>query len=64
MNNPTAILKAINRHVRRNNVFSGGRSFGVDYTTWSICYPQMSSVFNKAAQQITGRPGRFLPRFN
>ena len=61
--NPRAIVKAINRKVRRHGFFDGGRAFGVDYATWCHCYPQMASVFNQAAEKITGRSGRYLPRF-
>lgn len=59
----TAVCKAINRHCRKAQVFQGGRQFGVDYTTWAVTYPQMAHAFQKAAKIITGRDGRFMPRF-
>jgi hypothetical protein len=61
--NARAVIKAINRRIRRHGFFDGGRAFGVDYATWNVTYPQMASVFNQAASQLTGRPGRYLPRF-
>lgn len=59
-----AIVKAINRHIRKHGIFDGGKAFGVDYNTWSCCYPRMSGVFNEAATEIKGKPGRYLPRFS
>ena len=54
-----AIAKSINRHVRRN--WHGGM-FGWDYATFSVCFPRTCAVFNEAAEVITGRERRFLPR--
>ena len=51
----TATVKAINRHVNKAQVFSGGRMFGVDYTTWAVCYPQTAKMFNDAASIMLGR---------
>jgi hypothetical protein len=59
--NPKSILKSINRHVKKNRLFEGGRSFGVDFATWQVNYPQMCREFCKAAQQLLGREGNFLP---
>jgi len=61
--NARATIKAINRRIRRHGFFDGGKAFGVDYTTWSLIYPQMASTFNAACEELTGRKGRFLPRF-
>jgi len=58
-----AIVKAINRHIRKHGIFDGGKAFGVDYNTWACCYPQMATVFNQAASEIKAKPGRYLPRF-
>ena len=58
-----AIVKAINRRIRKHGIFDGGKAFGVDYNTWSCCYPRMSAVYNQAAEEIKGKPGRYLPRF-
>lgn len=58
-----AIVKAINRRVRRHGFFDGGKAFGVDYNTWVAVYPQMAFEYNKAAEVIQGKPGRYLPRF-
>ena len=55
------LVKAINRRIRRDQIFEGGKAFGVDYTTWAICYPSTASAFNAAAEILTGRSGRFLP---
>jgi hypothetical protein len=54
---PMAVAKAINRWVRKN------LSPGWDYATWCAVYPQMALEFNKAVEAISGRKGRFLPRF-
>jgi hypothetical protein len=58
-----AIIKAINRHVRRNRLFAGGRTFGVDYSTWRVSFPQLSATYQAAAEILMGRSGRFMPRF-
>lgn len=58
-----ATIKAINRWVRRTRPFEGGRQFGVDWPTWSACYPQTAQVFLRSARAITGRDGLFMPRF-
>lgn len=61
MNKQTAIaiIKSINRHIR-NHWFGGMR--GWDYATWTVVYPQMAHQYSAAAQVITGRPGRYLPK--
>jgi hypothetical protein len=56
-------IKAINRHVKRRRLFEGGRTFGVDYTTWCVTYPQLARAYQAASEILTGRNGRFLPRF-
>jgi hypothetical protein len=61
MNQARAIVKAINRRVRRHRYFEGGRLFGVDYPTWAVTHPQMAREFNKAAAVLTGRKGHFMP---
>jgi len=61
--NHKAIIKAINRRVRRHGFFDGGKAFGVDYVTWCLSYPQMAFEFSKACEALTGRKGRFIPRF-
>ncbi len=52
-----AILKAINRWCRKN------LKPGWDYATWAAVYPRMAAVFNEAAAEVKGRPGRYLPLF-
>lgn len=56
--NERAILKAINRWVRKQ-----GRAFAIgwDYATWTHVYPQTASIFNQAAEALSGRKGRFMP---
>lgn len=44
-----SLAKAINRHIRRRHIFEGGRTFGVDYSTWAVCYPHLAREFNQAA---------------
>lgn len=61
--NARAIVKTINRRCRRHRYFEGGRQFGVDYTTWVMCHPQMAFEYSRAAEALTGRKGRFIPRF-
>ena len=56
------ILKAINRHIRTKGLMRGGRTFGVDYITWSILHPQLTQTFTEHATLLTGRPGHYLPR--
>ena len=58
-----AIAKAINRHHRRRHTFEGGRQYGIDFPTWSVCYPQTCAVFMRCAQTLTGRKGFFMPKF-
>ena len=58
-----ATLKAINRWVRKYPPFQGGRTFGVDYPTWNVCYPQTAAIFQRCAEIHTGRSGFFMPRF-
>ena len=55
--NPKAILKAINRYCRKN------LGKGWDYATWTVVYPQMAFEFSRAAEAMTGRKGRYLPKF-
>jgi len=63
--NSRTFLKAINRYVRRKRVFDGGRTFGVDYATWQVCYPQIAKAYNQAASLFLGRPvTRALPIFS
>ena len=57
-----ATLKAINRHVKKEGIFSGGRAFGVDWPTWWTCYPQMAQTFQRCGSILTGREGNFMPR--
>lgn len=57
------LIKAINRHIRRKKLFEGGLQYGLDYPTWSLCFPQMSKVLNQAAKIITGKDGHYLPRY-
>ena len=57
------LIKAINRRIRRKKLFEGGLQYGLDYPTWSLCYPQMSKVLNQAAKVITGKDGRYLPKY-
>ena len=56
-----ATLKAINRHVRKERIFEGGRTFGVDWPTWCMCYPQLAMTFQRLAEFVTGRKGCFMP---
>lgn len=63
-NEARALVKAINRRVRRHDYFAGGRQYGVDYATWRVCYPKMAAAFQAAAEVLAGRTGRFMPRFN
>lgn len=62
--NARTTIKAINRWTRTYRPFEGGRTFGVDYITWRISYPQIAKTYQLAAEMITGRTGRFMPRFN
>ena len=66
MNKETAqsIVKSINRHCRKSETFKGGREYGIDFSTFSTCYPQISKVFCNAAKILVGRKGRFLPQFH
>jgi hypothetical protein len=57
------LIKSINRHIRRKKLFEGGLQYGLDYPTWSFCYPQMSKILNEAAKIITGRDGFYLPKY-
>ena len=59
-----AVVKAINRRVRRQDYFAGGRQYGVDSRTWRVTYPQTSAVYQAAAEIVAGRKGAFFPRFN
>ena len=59
-----ATVKAINRHIRKDRPFQGGMQYGVDWPTWATCYPQTATLFNRAAQVLMGRDGRFMPIFN
>lgn len=59
-----SIVKSINRHCRKVEMFKGGREYGIDFSTFSTCYPQISKVFCNAAEILVGRKGKFLPRFN
>ncbi len=56
-------IKAINRWVRKNNPFEGGKQYGVDFATWNVCYPQLSKMYVKCAEIMVERTGRFMPRF-
>lgn len=57
-----AIIKAINRRFRRHaNAFTGGQVYGVDYATFCAVYPHIAHIYNAAAREFTGRPGRFIP---
>jgi hypothetical protein len=58
-----SVIKCINRRVKKTRPFAGGRRFGVDYTTWNVCYPQTAQLYSKAAEIFYGRTGRFMPRF-
>ncbi len=58
-----AVIKSINRQVNKMEYFKGGKQFGVDFATWSVTCPQMAQMFSEAAKVLTGREGRFLPRF-
>jgi hypothetical protein len=49
-----SVAFAINRYVRRRRIGEGGRSFGVEYVTWHICHPQLSTAFNAAIEVLTG----------
>ena len=60
--NAKPVLKAINRHLRRHPAFQGGREYGVDHITWSLCYPQMAGAVDQIGEILTGRPGRYVPR--
>lgn len=57
------IVKAINRHVKRHRLMSGGRTFGVDFPTWNVCYPHLAKAFREAGRVIAGRDGLFMPQF-
>lgn len=59
----SALIKAINRWVRRTRPFEGGKQFGVDFRTWNVTYPQIASAYKAAATVIAGRPGYFMPKF-
>lgn len=61
MTTSRAILKAINRHIRKARFFDGGRQYGVDWPTWSICHPQLARTFRHHAELIAGRTGLFMP---
>lgn len=57
------IIRSINRWARRTQPFHGGRQYGVDYATWTVCYPHLAHQFQRAVECVTGRSGRFLPKF-
>jgi len=61
--NHRAIIKSINRWTRKTKPFAGGRTFGVDFATWYVCYPQIAQTYLASAEVITGRKGRFMPHF-
>lgn len=61
MKESIAIIKAINRHMKKERPFAGGTQFGVDYNTWCATFPQTSSVYSKHAEILVGRKGRFFP---
>ncbi len=50
-----AVVKSINRYLRKNLVFVGGKSFGIDYNTWVISHPKKAAVVNSCASEILGR---------
>jgi hypothetical protein len=56
------IIKSINRWVRRTKPFWGGREFGVDWITWRVTYPHISAAYQRAAEILLDRDGRFMPR--
>jgi len=64
MNAPEArtLAKAINRRLRRTKAFYGGGPWGLDFATFQATYPQMCQAFNQAAEILTGKPGRYIPR--
>ena len=47
-----AIVKAINRYLRKVRMFNGGGGFGLDYATWTALYPRMSHIYNVAASEV------------
>ncbi len=60
-----AIVKAINRRERvraREDYCPGDITFGWDYTTWNMVHPQLSALYSKCAEIITGKQGRYIPR--
>ena len=59
----TAIVKSINRWVRKTrSMRSVHPSWGVDFRTWSILYPQTAYQYQAAARVLAGRDGNFLPK--
>ncbi len=61
--NHRAILKAINRHIKKRRIMldRGFPDYGVDFATWHCCYPQMASMFRHHAEKLMGRDGLFMP---
>lgn len=55
------ICKKINAWVKRENPFEGGKSFGVDFATWCVVYPEKARGFCEAATVLTGKAGRYMP---
>lgn len=58
-NEAKATMKSINRQIRKH--WYGGM-IGWDFTTFTVIYPRISGVFNQAAEVLTGRKGRYLPK--
>lgn len=58
----TTIVKSINKHCKKKNIFQGGKTFGVDFNTWYACHSHLASMFCDAVKVLTGKEGRFLPK--
>ena len=60
-----AIIKATNRRMRKLRAMETPDrrdiTTGWDYSTWRMCYPALSAVYQSACEAYTGRTGRFVP---
>jgi hypothetical protein len=66
-NEAISFAKSIQRHIRKRDIMGAhsgeGQEYGVDFVTWHICHPHLADVFCELGRVVTGRDGRFMPRF-
>jgi hypothetical protein len=62
-----ALIKSINRHLKKTRAFVGGRQYGIDWPTWCVTFPQLAHAVNEAGHvlmQTNDSKRHFMPRFN